>query len=218
MSDHPLYGRMAQALIDGDREAAARLAAEGLAAGLLVHDIIALGFVPGLHKVGELWECGDYFLPELIQSAEGMKAAMAALRPALEAAGPSAGLAKGKAVIGTIEGDIHDIGKNLVASLLSANGFDVLDLGADVKLDRFIDAAVEAGADLICLSSLLTTTMLAQRRFMDRLRERGLRDRFKVLVGGAPVTAKWAAEIGADGYGENAVAAVRAAESVLGGK
>ncbi len=91
-----------------------------------------------------------------------------------------------------------------------------MDLGADVKLDRFIDAAVEAGAELICLSALLTTTMLNQRRFMDRLRERGLRGRFKVLVGGAPVTAKWAAEIGADGYAENAVAAVRAAEAVLG--
>jgi corrinoid protein of di/trimethylamine methyltransferase len=218
MSDHPLYSRMAQTLIDGDREAAGRLAAEGLAAGLPVQDIIALGFVPGLRRVGELWECGDYFLPELIQSAEGMKAAMAVLRPALVQSGQSAPLSKGKAVIGTIEGDIHDIGKNLVASLLAANGFDVLDLGADVKLDRFIDAAVEAGADLICLSSLLTTTMLAQRRFMDRLRERGLRDRFKILVGGAPVTAKWAAEIGADGYGENAVAAVRAAVSVLEGR
>ncbi len=216
MTDAILFERMAQSLVDGDREAASRLAAEGLAAGLPVQDIIALGFVPGLHKVGRLWECGDYFLPELIQSAEGMKAAMAVLRPALAAAGGGVPLSRGKAVIGTIEGDIHDIGKNLVASLLSANGFEVVDLGADVKLDRFIDAAVEAGADLICLSALLTTTMLNQRRFMDRLRERGLRGRFKVLVGGAPVTAKWAAEIGADGYAENAVAAVRAAEDALG--
>jgi corrinoid protein of di/trimethylamine methyltransferase len=216
MTDATLYDRMARTLVDGDREAAARLAAEGLRAGLPVQDIIALGFVPGLHKVGELWECGDYFLPELIQSAEGMKAAMAVLRPALEAAGGGVLMSKGKAVIGTIEGDIHDIGKNLVSSLLSANGFEVVDLGADVKLDRFIDVAVETGADLVCLSALLTTTMMNQRRFMDRLRERGLRGRFKVLVGGAPVTAKWAAEIGADGYGENAVAAVRAAETALG--
>ncbi len=216
MTDSTLYERMARSLVDGDREAASLLAAEGLAVGLSAQDIISRGFLPGLGKVGELWECGEYFLPELIQGAEGMKAAMAVLRPALEASGGGAPSSMGRAVIGTIEGDIHDIGKNLVSSLLSANGFEVLDLGADVKLERFIDAAVEAGADIICLSALLTTTMLNQRRFMDLLRERGLRDRFKVLVGGAPVTAKWAAEIGADGYGENAVAAVRAAAAALG--
>ena len=141
---------------------------------------------------------------------------MAVLRPVLEKTGGGAGASRARAVIGTIEGDIHDIGKNLVASLLSANGFEVVDLGADVKIDRFIDAAVESSADVICLSALLTTTMVNQRRVLVRLRERGLRDRFKVLVGGAPVTRKWADEIGADGYGENATAAVRAALRVLG--
>ena len=159
---------------------------------------------------------GEYFLPELIQSAEAMKAAMAVLHPVLERSGAEAAASRGRAVIGTIEGDIHDIGKNLVSSLLSANGFEVLDLGADVKVDRFIDAAVEAKADLICLSALLTTTMVNQRRVLSRLHERGLRNRFKVLVGGAPVTQKWADEIGADGYGENATAAVRAALKTLG--
>jgi trimethylamine corrinoid protein len=213
--DERLYPLMARAIIEGDREAAVRLAGEGLAAGLAPQDIVARGFLPGLDKVGELWECGDYFLPELIQSAEGMKAAMAVLRPVLErSAGGAAG--RGKAVIGTIEGDIHDIGKNLVSSLLSANGFEVVDLGADVKIDRFIDAALAENAGIICLSALLTTTMLNQRRVLERLKERGLRDRFKVLVGGAPVNQKWADEIGADGYGENATAAVRAAEKALG--
>ena len=211
-----LFPSMAQAVIDGDAGASARLAEEGLSAGLSASEIITLGFLPGLDKVGVLWEDGDYFLPELIQSAEAMKAAMAVLRPVLEKTGGGAGASRARAVIGTIEGDIHDIGKNLVASLLSANGFEVVDLGADVKIDRFIDAAVESSADVICLSALLTTTMVNQRRVMVRLRERGLRDRFKVLVGGAPVTRKWADEIGADGYGENATAAVRAALRVLG--
>jgi corrinoid protein of di/trimethylamine methyltransferase len=215
MIDHQFYPRMAQAVIDGDRAVSTRLASEALADGLSAQDIIGLGFLPGLDKVGELWESGDYFLPELIQSAESMKAAMAVLRPVLEKTG-QAGLSRGKAVIGTIEGDIHDIGKNLVSSLLSANGFEVVDLGADVKVDRFIDSAVDEKADLICLSALLTTTMVNQRRMILRLQERCLRDRFKVLVGGAPVTRKWAEEIGADGYGENATSAVRAALSVLG--
>jgi trimethylamine corrinoid protein len=207
---------MSQSIIDGDPEAAVRLAGEGLTAGLSAPDIITNGFLPGLDKVGILWEDGDYFLPELIQSAEAMKTAMAVLRPVLEKIAGGAAMTRGRAIIGTIEGDIHDIGKNLVSSLLSANGFEVLDLGADVNIDRFIDAAVEAKADLICLSALLTTTMVNQRRVLTRLLERGLRDRFKVLVGGAPVTRKWAEEIGADGYGENATAAVRAALKALG--
>ncbi|MGD0783026.1 MAG: corrinoid protein [Candidatus Aminicenantales bacterium] len=216
MNTHSLFPQMAQAVVDGDPEASARLAGAGLSAGLSAPDIIAQGFLPGLDKVGVLWEDGEYFLPELIQSAEAMKAALAVLRPALEKSGPGTAVSKGRAVIGTIEGDIHDIGKNLVSSLLSANGFEVVDLGADVKIDRFIDAAVEAEADLICLSALLTTTMVNQRRVLIRLKERGWRERFKVLVGGAPVTAKWAEEIGADGYGENATAAVRAALKALG--
>lgn len=218
MADVVLFDRMIQSVISGDREASASLAAEALSSGWDPQLIISSGFLPGIWKVGELWESGEYFLPELIQSAECMKAALAVLRPALEKTAGSCSALKGKAVIGTIEGDIHDIGKNLVSSLLSANGFEVVDLGADVKVDRFIDAAVAVKADLICLSALLTTTMINQRRFMIRLRERGLRERFKVLVGGAPVTAKWAAEIGADGYGENALAAVRAAEKALAGR
>jgi corrinoid protein of di/trimethylamine methyltransferase len=216
MNIQTFYPRMAQAVIDGDREASARLAEEALAEKLPVQDIIALGFLPGLDKVGELWECGDYFLPELIQGAEAMKAALAVLRPALEKTAEGTVASRGRAVIGTIEGDIHDIGKNLVSSLLSANGLEVVDLGADVPIDRFIDAAVDTQADLICLSALLTTTMVNQRRVLARLQERGLRSRFKVLVGGAPVTRKWADDIGADGYGENATAAVRAALQALG--
>ncbi len=216
MDQQTRYASMARAIVDGDRDSAARLAAEGLAAGLDAGEIVSRGFLPGLEEVGRLWESGDYFLPELIQSAEGMKAAMAVLKPALErTSSKTPALSRGKAVIGTIEGDIHDIGKNLVGSLLSANGFDVIDLGADVKLERFIESAIDEKADLICTSALLTTTMLNQKRLLERLRELGLRDRFKVLVGGAPVTQRWADDIGADGYGENALAAVRAADKAL---
>jgi trimethylamine corrinoid protein len=209
----PLYARMAEAIVAGDAETAAALARQALDGRLDLQAAIEHGYIPGIRRVGELWESGEYFLPELITSAAAMKAALAVLGPALDATA-AAGLSRGRIVIGTIEGDIHDIGKNLVSSMLSANGFDVVDLGADVKIDRFIDAAVETRADLICLSALLTTTMLGQRRVIERLRERGLRDRFKVLVGGAPVSRAWAAEIGADGYGENALAAVTQAAAL----
>jgi trimethylamine corrinoid protein len=211
------YARMAEAVVAGDAEAAAGLARQAIDERLDLPAVIEQGYIPGLQRVGDLWEAGEYFLPELISSAAAMKAALAVFRPALEASG-AAGLSRGRIVIGTIEGDIHDIGKNLVASMLSANGFDVIDLGSDVKADRFIDAAVETRAYLICLSALLTTTMLGQRRVVERLRERGLRDRFKVLVGGAPVSRAWAAEIGADGYGENALAAVKQAAALAAAK
>jgi trimethylamine corrinoid protein len=208
---------LSRAVIDGDKDAAAALAREVLASGLDPGEALEQGFIPGIQRVGALWESGEYFLPELIASAEAMKAAMAVLRPALEA-GRAAALSLGKVVIGTVEGDIHDIGKNLVAAMLSANGFEVIDLGADVKLERFIAQAEETEAKLICLSALLTTTMLGQRRFIELLRSRGLREKYKVLVGGAPVTRAWADDIGADGYGENALAAVQAAKSVLNGQ
>ncbi|MBN1938861.1 MAG: corrinoid protein [Candidatus Aminicenantes bacterium] len=210
-----LFSAMARAVVDGDAAAAAELAQNALAGHIPPAEALDKGFVPGIRTVGGLWEDGEYFLPELIASAEAMKAAAAVLRPALEAAGSTSD-APGTVVIGTIEGDIHDIGKNLVSAMLTANGFKVIDLGADVKLTVFLETAESAGADLICLSALLTTTMLGQRRFIELLVERGLRSRFKVLVGGAPTSRKWAEEIGADGYGESAPAAVREALALLG--
>ncbi len=215
MTKEIMLQKMAQAVIDGQREEAERLAREAVARGFDLLEVIEKGFVPGIQRVGELWEKGEYFLPELISSAECMKAAMALIQPELRKAQIEAP-SKGKVVIGTVEGDIHDIGKNLVASMLQAHGFDVHDLGADVKLEKFIEAALEAKADFVCLSALLTTTMLNQRRFVEKLKSENLKGRFKVLVGGAPVTAKWAADIGADGYGENALAAVKLAESLKG--
>jgi corrinoid protein of di/trimethylamine methyltransferase len=215
MTKEDLFKEMARAIVEGDRQSAEALAQDALDRKLDLHEVVEKGYIPGIQKVGDLWESGEYFLPELITSAECMKAAMAVLRPALERAS-LADVSLAKVVIGTIEGDIHDIGKNLVGSMLSANGFEVADLGADVKLERFVQAALDMKADFICLSALLTTTMLGQRRFMEILKERGLRDRFKVLVGGAPVNQKWADSIGADGYAENAPAAVKLAQSLRG--
>jgi corrinoid protein of di/trimethylamine methyltransferase len=210
MSKDDMLAKMAQAIVDGRKEEARALAAEAAAGGLDLLEVIEKGYLPGIRKVGELWEKGEYFLPELISSAESMKAAMAVLEPELKKARIDAPV-KGRVVIGTIEGDIHDIGKNLVASMMQAHGFDVHDLGADVKLERFIEKAEETSADFVCLSALLTTTMLNQKRFMELVKSRGLAGRFKVLVGGAPVTQRWASEIGADGYAENAPSAVRLA-------
>jgi trimethylamine corrinoid protein len=215
MTKNELYPKMSDAIVAGDREAARRLAEEAVRSDLDLLEVVEQGYAPGLQRVGRLWEQGEYFLPELITSAEAMKSAMAVLNPELNRrnAGARAGA---RVVIGTVEGDIHDIGKNLVASLLQAGGFEVTDLGVDVKLERFIEAAETAGARLICLSALLTTTMTNQRRFLELLKEKGLRGKYKVLVGGAPASRKWAEEIGADGFAENAVAAVTAAKALAG--
>jgi trimethylamine corrinoid protein len=210
-----LYRSIRKAIVDGDKPAARQLALDALRLELDLNEVIDRGYVPGIQEVGDLWEKGEYFLPELITSAECMKAAMDVLQPEMTKANIKS-RSLGKVVIGTIEGDIHDIGKNLVASMLQANGFEVFDLGADVKLERFIEKAEAEGADLICLSALLTTTMLNQKRFIELLGTRGLSGKYKVLVGGAPATRKWAADIGAQGYAENAAMAVKEAKALVG--
>lgn len=203
-----------QAIIQGRVDEAGPLAEKALASGRPPLEIIEKSCLPAIEEVGRLWEAGEYFLPELIAGAEAMKAAMAVLQAALKSAGQTMASA-GRVVIGTVEGDIHDIGKNLVASMLRAASFEVIDLGADVKIEKFVETAVEEKADLIALSALLTTTMLNQKKVIEMLKSRGLRDRFKVMVGGAPVTEKYAREIGADGYGESAVQAVAVARSLV---
>lgn len=213
MKNEDLYLQMREAIVEGDGARAGRLAGEAVKAGLDLLEVIEKGYVPGIQRVGELWEQGEYFLPELISGAEAMKAAMSALEPELQRSRLQVRTG-GKVVIGTIEGDIHDIGKNLVSSMLQAGGFEVFDLGADVKLERFIEKAESVGADFICLSALLTTTMVNQKRLVALLKERNVRKRYKVLVGGAPASQKWADEAGADGYAENAVAAVKLAKSL----
>jgi len=214
MSKEEILARMGKAIIEGNKDEAEALAKEALEEKMDLIEVIEKGYVPGIRKVGDLWEKGEYFLPELITSAECMKSAVNILQPEMEKAQIQA-QSKGKVVIGTVEGDIHDIGKNLVSSMLSANGFEVHDLGADVKLEQFIEKAEEAGANFICLSALLTTTMLGQKRVVEILKEKGLFGRIKVLVGGAPVNQKWADDIGADGYGENAMVAVKVAQKII---
>ena len=215
MTKEELYERMKNAIIEGNKQVTETLALEAIDLELPPNEIIENGYVPGIQKVGDLWEKGEYFLPELITSAECMKAAMKILQPEMDKAHVSA-QTQGKVVIGTIEGDIHDIGKNLVSSMLSANGFDVVDLGADVKVEKFITAAQEVNANFICVSALLTTTMLGQKKIVEILKEKNLYGEFKVMVGGAPVNSQWAEDIGADGYAENAMAAVKAAKNLLG--
>jgi len=209
-----LLARMEKAIVEGNKEEAEQLARESIEKKIDLNEVIEKGYVQGIQKVGDLWEKGEYFLPELIMSAESMKAAMSVLQPEMEKA-QIAIKSQGKVVIGTVEGDIHDIGKNLVSSMLSANGFDVIDLGADVKLEKFIEKAETENADFICLSALLTTTMLGQKKVIEVLNEKNLSDRFMVLVGGAPVNQKWADDIGADGYAENAMTVVKAAKKLM---
>lgn len=215
MTKEELFRSIKKAIVDGDKPAARQLALDALRLGLDLNEVIDKGYVTGIQEVGDLWEKGEYFLPELISSAECMKAAMDVLQPEMTKANVKS-RSLGKVVIGTVEGDIHDIGKNLVASMLQANGFEVYDLGADVKLERFIETAQAERADLICLSALLTTTMLNQKRFIELLGTRGLSGKYKVLVGGAPATRKWAEDIGAQGYAENAAMAVKEAKALMG--
>jgi len=204
---------LSRAVLEGDDQTAVGLVQRALDAGLAPLEAIEQGLVPGIRRAGELWEEGEYFLPELVGSAQAMKAAMKVVQPALAKHG--GGRTLGRVVIGTVHGDIHDIGKTLVGTLLSANGFSVSDEGADVPAERFIARARELDADLVCASALLTTTMAGQRELVGALRRAGLRAR--VMVGGAPASQEWAREIGAHGYADNAVAAVSVARRLVAG-
>jgi len=201
-----------EVIVKGNIPKAKELAEKAIAENIEINDVID-SFSEAIREVGDLFEEGEYFLPELMRSAEAMKAAMEILTPAISEGKDKRTFAR--VVIGTIEGDIHDIGKTLVASMLGAEGFEVYDLGADVPVTDFIDKAVEVDAQLICISALLTTTMVGQKRLVDLLIERGIRDKFKILVGGAPVTKKWTEEIGADGTAENAISAVKLAKKLM---
>jgi corrinoid protein of di/trimethylamine methyltransferase len=202
-------------VVNGDAGRAEAFARKAIKEGIDPSWLLDKGFIPGIQEVGRLWEEGEYFLPELMLGADAVKAAMAILVPAIESSKRDQAIL-GKIVIGTVEGDIHDIGKSLVASILTAYGFHVHDLGADVRTDTIIREAEEFGANIICLSALLTTTMVNQKKVIEELVSRGLRSKYRVLIGGAPVTAEWAREVGADGYGGNAIEGAKVACSLLG--
>jgi corrinoid protein of di/trimethylamine methyltransferase len=205
---------MKQSVIDGAPERAAELAAQALREGLAPLDAINLGYIPGMHYVGEQFARRQMFLPDMMASAEAMKAAMSILEPELGKSGRERPFL-GTVVLGTVKGDIHEIGKTLVGTLLQANGFKVFDLGVDIAGEQFAAKAREVNADLVGCSALLTTTMKNQKSVIEALDREGLRPRVKVVVGGAPVTRQWAEEIGADGYGKDAVGAVELVKSLL---
>lgn len=210
-----LLSQISQSLVDGDPDASFELTQQALAVGLEPLTIIREGLMPGMNIVGDYFARGDYFLPDLIIAADGMKRAMELLEPELTAR-QQALETPGVVVMGTVKGDIHEIGKSLVATMLSANGFKVHDLGVDVPIATFVAKVKETGATLVGLSALLTTTMTMQREVIKALVAEGLREQVKVMVGGAPVTRGWAEEIGADGYAEDAMGAVALARRLVG--
>jgi corrinoid protein of di/trimethylamine methyltransferase len=201
-----MYDKLAQAVIDGEAEDAEALAKQALEEKLDPLACITNGLTVGIQKTGELFASGEYYLPELIIGADAMKAAMEILEPAL--LGGQEREVTGTIVIGTVEGDLHEIGKTLVGTMMTANGFRVIDLGVDKSAADFIDAVKESGANLVGASALLTTTMLQQEKLINALKEAGLDEQVKVMVGGAPVTESYAKQIGADGYAEDAISAV----------
>jgi corrinoid protein of di/trimethylamine methyltransferase len=198
--------KLKQAIIDGEPEEAVELARHGLNQGFDPLALINEGLTPGMNRVGELFATGEYFLPDLVIGGDAMKAALGILEPAL--VGDQERETAGRVVLGTVEGDIHEIGKTLVGIMLAANGFDVTDIGADRSAAEFVSAVKEKGATLVGASALLTTTMPEQQKIIEALEEAGLRDQVMVMVGGAPVSQSWADKIGADGYAENAMSAV----------
>ena len=194
------------AVVDGEPEDAEQYAKDALEAKLDPLTCINKGLMPGIQKVGELFSTGEYFLPELIIGADAMKAALDVLEPAL--VGGQEREVVGRVVLGTVEGDLHEIGKTLVGTMLTANGFKVTDIGVDQSPEAFVKAIQEHRADIVGASALLTTTMLQQKKLIEALESAGIRDQVKVMIGGAPVTDRYATEIGADGYAEDAISAV----------
>jgi len=210
-----LFAAMRQSVIDGDPDAAAELATKALAAGVDPLTAIDEGYVPGMQHVGEEFRCGEMFLPDMMLAARAMQKGISILEPKMLAQSAHRRVL-GRVVIGTAKGDIHEIGKNLVGMMLTASGFEVHDLGVDVAPERFVEKVREVGANVVGISALLTTTMVGQRAVIAALVDAGLRDGVKVIVGGAPVTRAWADEIGADGYGEDAVGAVTVTRALVG--
>ena len=209
-----LLENIKQAVINNNAEKIPVLTEKAIKEGYDPIDIIDKALVFGMQIVGEKYESGEYFLPHLIISANGMKKAMELLKPHLQSRNQEIN-SMGTVVIGTVQGDIHEIGKTLVATILSANGFEVHDLGVDVSIERFIKAVIEFNADVVGLSALLTTTMIVQRDIIEALKENGLRNKVKVIIGGAPVNKDWATKIGADGFADDAIRAVDLLKKLL---
>jgi 5-methyltetrahydrofolate--homocysteine methyltransferase len=210
-----LLTEITNALVEGKPDETVELTRKALKAGLEPMMIIREGLTEGMDIVGERFQTGEYFLPNLVIAASGMNQAMEILKPELKS-NQQATESLGTVVIGSVAGDIHEIGKSLVGTMLSVNGFEVHDLGVDVANEDFIAKIKETGANILGLSALLTTTMTIQRQVINELEEAGIRDKVKVLIGGAPISQEWADTIGADGYAEDAIGAVELAKRLVG--
>jgi 5-methyltetrahydrofolate--homocysteine methyltransferase len=205
---------VSNAVIEGDEAATLELVKKALGEGIPARKVLDEGLIPGIHKVGDLFEAGEYFLPELLISGEAMSKAVEFLEPVLSKAGDTRSM--GKFLIGTVQGDVHDIGKNITAMMLKANGWEVTDLGVDLSPQEFCSAVEKSDYDILGMSALLTMTMPAAAETIKALKGAGLRDKVKIMVGGAPTTQEWANEIGADGYAADAPSAVKVAAALVG--
>ena len=210
-----LLTQITTSIVEGEPEEAVDLTRQAIEADLEPLTIINEGLTPGMNIVGDKFQSGEYFLPHLIIAASGMRRAMELLEPELQARQEVVERA-GTLVIGSVAGDIHEIGKSLVGTMMSASGFQVYDLGVNVPTETFVAKVKESGANLLGLSALLTTTMMVQQEVIEALEEAGIRDQVKVIIGGAPVSQKWADTIGADGYAEDAVGAIELAKQLIG--
>jgi 5-methyltetrahydrofolate--homocysteine methyltransferase len=200
------------AILTGNAKKAGEVTKAALAANVNPSELLGKYMIPAMDEVGKRFECNEYFVPELLIAARAMKTALTILTPKLAAAGAKAA---GRVVIGTVQGDLHDIGKNLVASMLEGGGFQVVDLGVDVPPQKFVEAAKEEDGSIIAMSALLTTTMTQMKAVVKALEEAGIRKKTRVIIGGAPITQQYADEIGADGYGDNASTAVALARKLV---
>jgi len=206
-----MLDKIKQAVLAGDMEGIAELTNQALAQGIGAREILDQALTPAMDIVGEEYEKGERYIPEMLISAEAMKGAVAILKPLLVEAGVEA---RGKLVIGTVEGDLHDIGKDLVAMMVEGAGFEVINLGAEITAEEFVKAVKEYKPNIIGMSALLTTTMIHMPDVIDALKQAGLRDQVKVMIGGAPVTQGYADKIGADGYAPDAASATKLAKSL----
>ncbi len=209
-----IISQLKQAILDGDEEKAAKAAEQALAAGLDPLSVVQGAVQPAMDLIGEQYRDGEVYLPELVLAGDAAKAAMAILTAKLSAA---EGGIKGTVVLGVVYGDNHDIGKNLVQAVLSANGFRVIDLGVNIHPKNFIETAIKEGANIIAMSTLITTSMPYQRQVIETLKAMGKRDAFYVIVGGGPITPEWTAKVGADGYGRDAKDALAVCQQLLAG-
>jgi 5-methyltetrahydrofolate--homocysteine methyltransferase len=207
------YSQLYDAILNGDAKGAIAVTKQALADDADPMELVSKHMIPAMDEAGKRFECEEYFVPELLLAARAMKGSLELIRPLLTARGAQP---TGRVVIGTVKGDLHDIGKNLVSSMLEGGGFEVVDLGADVSAEKFVDAVKTNNANLVCLSALLTVTMPSMKTTIEALKQAGIREKVKVMIGGAPVTQQYADEIGADAYGENATSAVNFARKLVG--